>query len=291
MADTQVAIVTGASTGFGRETAEIFARSGYRVYGTVREAAGRNASNVAGLTAAGVTAVEMDVTEQASVDAAAARILGEAGRVDVLVNNAGNAYFGVAEAFTPEAVERQFATNVFGPLRVNRAFLPSMRERRAGLVVYVSSVVGRLVFPYSGPYTASKWALEALAEAASYELRPLGIDVAIVQPGAFATNINNVMVGPDDAARSEAYGELPKTIQQAMFGALTQSTAGRKASDVAELILSLAHRPAGTRPLRTSIPNDPGVETLNATAAHVQTELMTAMGMGALLPADPVLAS
>ena len=95
--------------------------------------------------------------------------------------------FGFVEAFTPASAEAQFATNVFGPLRVNRAFLPGMRERKAGLIVYVSSVVGRVALPFGGIYTASKWALEALAEVSSYELAPFGVDIAIVQPDFHAS--------------------------------------------------------------------------------------------------------
>jgi NAD(P)-dependent dehydrogenase (short-subunit alcohol dehydrogenase family) len=110
------------------------------------------------------------------------------------------------EAFTPETIQRQFDVNVFGQMRVSRAFLPAMRERRSGLVVYVTSVVGRYTFPFGGVYASSKWALEALAESSSYELGPLGVDVAIVQPTAYETNIGNSGVGPDDEQRLSGYG-------------------------------------------------------------------------------------
>ena len=139
----------------------------------------------------------LEITDQISVDRAAAEILA-AGPVDVLVNNAGAAYFGVVEAFAPEAIQRQFDVNVFGQMRVSRAFLPGMRERRSGLVLYVTSVVGRYTFPFGGVYASSKWALEALAESSSYELAPLGVDVAIVQPAAYETNIGNSGVSADD---------------------------------------------------------------------------------------------
>src|SRR5580658_5019721 len=128
----RTAVVTGAGSGFGRLTAQTLARAGWHVYATLRDPAGRNAPAAAELRAAGIAVVELDVTSDASVDAAAGTILDEAGSVDLLVNNAGAGYFGILEAYTPAAVERQFATNVIGPLRVNRAFLPSMRARRSG---------------------------------------------------------------------------------------------------------------------------------------------------------------
>src|ERR1700677_4178306 len=163
------AVVPGASSGFGRLTAQTLAADGWRVYATMRNVATTNAAAAADLKQAGTSVVELDVTSDASVDAAAKAILSEAGAVDVLVNNAGTGFFGITEAFTPASAEQQFATNVIGPLRVNRAFLPAMRERRSGLVVYVSSVVGRMIIPFTGIYTASKWAIEALAETSSYE--------------------------------------------------------------------------------------------------------------------------
>src|SRR5271165_4899655 len=180
----QTIVVTGASSGFGRDTAVRFAAAGWRVYATIRDPHGKHAQPSAELEQKGIRVVDLEVTDQASVDRAAAEILA-AGPVDVLVNNAGAAYFGVVEAFTPETIQRQFDVNVFAPMRVSRAFLPGMRERRSGLIVYVSSVVGRLAIPFGGVYGSSKWALEALAETLSYELGPLGVDVAIVQPGAY----------------------------------------------------------------------------------------------------------
>src|SRR6202034_1079233 len=158
MSTQLIAVITGTSTGFGYDTARLLAAEGLRVYGTMRDIAGRNAEPARALAALGVTPVELDVTDQASVDRAAAEILDAAGRVDVLVNNAGTAHMGTTEAFTPASLERQFATNVTGPFRVSRAFLPGMRANRSGLLVFVSSTVGRLVVPFTGVYTASKFA-------------------------------------------------------------------------------------------------------------------------------------
>jgi NAD(P)-dependent dehydrogenase (short-subunit alcohol dehydrogenase family) len=278
MSTQRVAVVTGASTGFGFETARLLAEAGHRVFGTMRDIAGRNAVNARKLAALGVTPVELDVTDQASVDRGAAAILAAAGRVDVLVNNAGSAHFGTTEAFTPESFELQFATNVGGPFRVSRAFLPGMRAQRSGLVVFVSSVVGRFVIPFTGVYTASKWALEGLAESFSYELRPFGVDVAIVEPGPYATNIGNASIGPDDAERLASYGEVARTIEAIGAGL---AASARDPIEVAEAIAALVALPAGARPLRTPMPKGSPVEALNAAVEPLQRELLESIGLGA----------
>ena len=286
MSKQRTAVVTGASSGFGRLTAEAFAADGWRVFATMRNLASRNTTPAAELRAAGIGVVELDVTSDASAEAAARTISSEVGAVDVLVNNAGTGYFGIQEAFTPAAVEQQFATNVVGPLRVNRAFLPSMRERGSGLVVYVSSVVGRVVIPYSGIYTASKWALEALAENSAYELAPYGVDVAIVEPGAFATDIFSKVVSADDSARIASYGENARHAEDRV-AAILASSEGRDPNDVALAILRLANAPAGSRPLRTVVPDNPAVDAINAATAPIQRGLIESLGLGELLAKTP----
>jgi NAD(P)-dependent dehydrogenase (short-subunit alcohol dehydrogenase family) len=281
----QTVVVTGASSGFGRDTAERFAAAGWRVFATVRDPRGRQAQAAGELERQGITVVDLEVTDQTSVDRAAAEILAAA-PVDVLVNNAGAAFFGVVEAFTPETIRRQFDVNVFGPMRVSRAFLPGMRERRRGLVVYVSSVVGRFALPFGGVYSASKWALEALAETSSYELAPFGVDVAIVQPGAYGTNISNSRVGPDDTERLDAYGEVTPLAAN-VFGALSAAAAERDSREVAEAIFALAVQPAGTRPLRTPVPNDPGIAAFNDAVAPIQRGTLESFGLSELLPKIP----
>ncbi len=285
----QTLVVTGASSGFGRVTAERFAAAGWRVFATARDPHGRHAQAAAELERQGVRVIDLEVTDQASVDRAAAEILA-AGPIDVLVNNAGAAYFGVVEAFTPETIARQFDVNVFGPMRVSRAFLPGMRDRRSGLVVYVSSGVGRFALPFGGVYSSSKWALEALAETSSYELAPFGVDVAIVEPGAYATNISNSRTGPDDAERLDAYRDvLP--LADKVFGALSAATAGRDPREVADAILALAEQPSGTRPLRTPVPSNPGVAAINDAVAPIQRELLANFGLSELLPKIPAHAA
>ncbi len=188
---------------------------------------------------------------------------------------------GLLEAFTPESFERQFATNVFGPHRVDRAFLPGMRERRSGLVIFVSSVVGRFVSPFIGVYAASKFALEAMAETLSYELRSLGVDVAIVEPGAFATEIMGKMIQPDDSQRVAAYGAMATQLGEKLGAAI--SDAGDP-QIVADAVLALVRLPAGARPLRTVIPADMPVTNINDAVAPIQRSMIEAFGLGELLP-------
>lgn len=272
MPESRVVVVTGSSSGFGRNTVERFADAGWRVYATMRESRGRHAKTAAELAARGMRVVELDVTDQTSVDRAAEEILGEAGSVDVLVNNAGATYVGPTEAFTVDAVRAQFDLNVFGVLRVNRAFLAAMRERRRGLIVYVSSVAGRLVLPGMGVYCASKAAIEAFAEAASYELRSLGVDVAIVEPGAFATNIGNSRVMFDDARRAGGYAHLAPT-SSAILDDILENAQKRDSREVAEAIYRLATLPAGTRALRIPVPENPLVERINEASAASQRDM------------------
>ncbi len=278
----QTVVVTGASSGFGRDTALRFAQAGWRVFATIRTSGGRHAGVKTELEGHGITIVDLELTDTASVNKAAAQILAS-GPVDVLVNNAGAAFFGIVEAFTADRIQEQFDINVFGPMRVTRAFLPSMRERRKGLIVYVSSVVGRFTLPFGGVYSSSKWALEALAETYSYELAPLNVDVAIVQPGAFETNIGNSRVGPDDESVLAGYSEvLPHA--NAVFTGLSETAATRDSRDVAEAIFALAQQPAGSRPLRTPVPNDPGIEAFNNAIEPIQRGMVSAFGLDDLLP-------
>jgi NAD(P)-dependent dehydrogenase (short-subunit alcohol dehydrogenase family) len=285
MSTPLTAVITGTSTGFGFDTARLLAAAGHRVFGTMRDVAGRNAEPARKLAALGVTVVELDVTNDASVDRGVAEILRAAGHVDVLVNNAGTAHMGTTEAFTPASLERQFATNVTGPFRLSRAFLPGMRARRSGLVVFVSSVVGRFVVPFAGVYVASKWAIEGLAESLSYELRPFNVDVAIVEPGAYATNIFNAIVGPDDAERLASYGEIGKTIDK--IGARMGTSAGNPI-EVAEAIVALVAAPPGTRALRTTVPADAPASAINESVAPVQRAVLEAYGLDEFLQKEAI---
>lgn len=291
MRTDSVIVVTGSSSGLGRRTAETLARRGHAVYAAMRAMGGRNAAVAAelhGLAAREgleLRVVEMDVGDAASVDAAVHTIAVEAGRVDVAVNNAGALYVGVTEAFTLAQAERQIDVNLFGAARVNRAVLPYMRRQGSGLLVHVSSLAGRLVFPFFGFYCASKFALEALAEAYRYELAGLGIDSVIVEPGPFPTRLIDSNPGPEDERRVAEYGpvgEIPKALLSG-FRELFASADAQDPQVVADVIAELVATPAGERPLRTVAGAvDYGVVGLNDAAAPVTAGLLQGMGLGDL---------
>lgn len=182
-------LITGASSGIGAATALLLAREGYRVWGTTR-----NLSKVSALPEELrrlVRFIEMDVTDQDSVDRGVHSVIREAGQIDILINNAGYAIYGPIEEVPIDLAKAQFETNVFGTLRLIRAVVPAMRERRSGLVINMSSLAGKLVIPFQAHYSASKHAIEALTEGLRQELRPFGVKVVAIEPGDINTNFNN----------------------------------------------------------------------------------------------------
>lgn len=178
--DRRVALVTGASSGFGQAIAQALHARGYRVFGTTRGRATAAARP-------GPTLVTLDVDDDASVTSGVAAVISDAGRIDVLVNNAGLGYAGAIEDTTVEEARRQFETNFFGMHRLCRAVLPQMRARGAGRIVNMSSLGGLVSVPFQALYCASKFAVEAYTEALRMEVRPFGIRVAMIEPGDFAT--------------------------------------------------------------------------------------------------------
>jgi NAD(P)-dependent dehydrogenase (short-subunit alcohol dehydrogenase family) len=283
----QNVLITGTSSGFGQLTALTLARRGHRVFATMRAPDGKNRDRAAVLRATtGIEVLELDVTSDASVDAAIASALRSAGRLDAVINNAGYPTIGIAETITADQLLRLFDTNVVGMQRVNRAVLPSMREHRSGLLVHISSSLGRVVFPVIGLYAASKWAVEALAETYRYDLKPCGIDVAIVQPGAYPTDFGSGDPSGADQERAKGYGAMASALER--FG--TQMQARRAAPNlpdpqqVADAVVALVEAPAGHRPPRVVVDasGSPFGPQLNDAHAQVQRQLLQAIGMGEL---------
>src|SRR5205809_7320408 len=201
-------LITGTSSGFGRDTAETLFRAGHTVYASMRGAQGKNREATEALRKLGIKTVELDVSDDASVEAGVKNVLAEAGKIDVLVNNAGVMSAGVTEAFTAEQAKVIFDTNVIGLLRVTRAVLPSMRQKRDGLIINIGSILGRVTFPFVGIYGASKFAVEALTDSVRYEVSQFGIDVVLVQPSAYPTNMYAAIQRPADFARAADYGDI-----------------------------------------------------------------------------------
>lgn len=285
MASKQVVLITGSSTGFGRLIAETLARHGHTVFATMRDPSRRNATNATEIRALAkeeslpLHVLELDVTDEASVDRAVRAAVEQAGRIDVAINNAGYAIDGLAEAVTLAQAQEQMDTNFFGPVRVNRAVLPYMRQQRSGLLLHVSSGAGRVVIPGFAFYSASKFALEALAEAYHYELAGQGIESVVIQPGAYQTPVFGNMVLAADTSRTETYGAANQ-ISAKVKSTLT-SRAGNP-QQLADAILSIVETPAGHRQLRYRVsPANLGLDELNTLSAQVQTRLLEAFDLTA----------
>jgi NAD(P)-dependent dehydrogenase (short-subunit alcohol dehydrogenase family) len=254
----QTILVTGSTSGFGRLTVETLARQGYRVFAGMRAAAGKNAPAAEALRALAqrealaLQTIEIDVTDDASVERAIAEIIETIGRLDVVVNNAGVSYSGPLEAFTLEQVRQQFEANVFSVLRVNRAVLPQMRKQGSGLLLQIGSIAGRLGMPFLGLYGATKFALEGLTESYHYELAPFGIDAAILEPGTFPTTISANRQVAADAERLALY-QAAMNAFTAPFYTENRSATPPDPQEVADAIAHVIAQPAGKRPLRTVV--------------------------------------
>jgi len=286
MADKGVVVITGASSGFGRLAAGFLARNGYTVFATLRDLTGRNAPAAEALRelarkeSLDLHAAEMDVTEDDSVEGCIRDVVGRAGRVDVLVNNAGFGYIGLLESFDLEQARRIFDTNVLGAHRTIRAVLPQMHRQGAGLLIQISSGAGRVVIPSMGLYCASKFALEALTDGYRYELADAGIDCVCVQPGAYPTEIFEKIETGADVARESAYG-ASRELANVIGNALKASTADPM--DVPRALLDIIETPAGRRAPRYRVGRGaPGVEALNALSAEVQEQIVSAFGVAEL---------
>ena len=179
----KVILITGASSGIGFDAAQTLARQGHRVY-----AAARRVERMEPLKADGVIPLRLDVTDEASMQEAVRTILEAEGRIDALVNNAGYGYFGAIENVPMEEARRQLEVNVFGMARLCQLVLPTMREQGSGRIVNISSVAGKAVMYFGGWYHVSKYSVEALSDALRMEVKPFGIDVALIEPGGIRTD-------------------------------------------------------------------------------------------------------
>jgi NAD(P)-dependent dehydrogenase (short-subunit alcohol dehydrogenase family) len=283
MNSKQVVLITGSSTGFGRLFADTLARHGHTVFATMREPGGRNAKNASEIcmlaekNSQPIYVLELDVTDDASVERAVDAAVAKAGRIDVVINNAGYYLSGLEEAVTTEQAQRLMDTNFLGPVRVNRAVLPHLRRQRSGVLMHISSSAGRVVLPAVGFYCATKFALEALAEAYSYELAAQGIESVIVEPGAYETPVFGNSVTAADEARTNTYGavkEIPAKVNAAL-----SSRAGN-AQEVADAVLRIIETPAGEKQLRYFVsPRNYGVDEINALTKQVQANVLEAFGL------------
>jgi len=291
----KVIVITGASSGFGALAARALANAGHTVYASMRETAGRNATQVAELKkyaderGLDIRPIELDVSSQESSDAAIRRITSESGRLDVIVHNAGHMVFGPAEAFTAEQFAQVYDTNVLGPQRVNRSALPHLRAQGAGLLVWISSSSTRGgTSPFLAPYFAAKAAMDALAVSYAGELARAGIETAIIVPGAFTTGTNHFKNAgsPEDTARvaeynTGAYAGFAADIQKGLAGTVPPDA---NVGAVADAVVKVVDMPFGTRPFRMHVdPAQDGCEVVNAVADRIRAEFLRRIGFGDLL--------
>jgi short-subunit dehydrogenase len=247
--DGAVALVTGASSGIGRVTALALRAAGYRVFGTSRKAAQAQADD-------GITMLACDVTDEASVRAMVDLVLAQAGRIDLLVNNAGIGLLGGAEESSAAQAQALFDVNVFGLLRVTNAVLPAMRRRGKGRIINMSSILGLIPAPYNALYASTKHAVEGYSESLDHELRASGIRVVLVEPGLTRTAFEENLTRPDrrlpqydgERTRMEALmragvatGDAPEVVAATVLKAAAarvpklRYTAGKQAGQVSLL--------------------------------------------------------
>jgi short-subunit dehydrogenase len=280
-------VITGSSSGFGYLAAGAFAERGYRVWATMRNATTRNAERARELEAMSdaIRVIEMDVTDAGSVALAIQEIVAEDHRIDVLINNAGVMYIGHTEAHSVEQAHRQMDVNYYGMIRATQAVLPHMRRAGAGLIINNSSVVGRMAWPYSGTYSATKHAVEAYSQALRFEVAPFGVDVAIVEPGPFPTSLIQ-SVSPE--ARTEVieeYGDIAAVPGNmlAYFGDWLQSDDAPDNQLVVDAYLALADAEPGARPTRTVVGPDFGVKEMNQATQPIQDAVLGALNLDTVL--------
>ena len=292
---SQVALVTGASSGFGRMIAGDLAAAGLTAYASMRETAGRNAETVSDYATAAkskgvdLRTIELDVQDEESVAAAVESIVREHGRIDVLVHNAGHMVWGPTEAFTPEQLAALYDVNVLGTQRVNRAALPHMREARSGLLIWISSssVMGGIP-PMLGPYFAAKAGMDQLAVCYARELAPFGIDTAIVVPGAYTKGTNHFAHAgrPDDEARADQYREAsPEGFADRMQKALADTDPpDSDPSEIGRAVTAIVKTPAGERPFRVVIdPADDGAKVTFPVVDRIREQFLHRIGFPELL--------
>jgi NADP-dependent 3-hydroxy acid dehydrogenase YdfG len=278
-------LITGASSGFGRLTAETLSSSGHKVFAGFHSIDGPKKQVASELNAKNIDILRLDVTDQTSIDSAITQLLEKSNnQLDVVVNNAGMASMGISESFTPEQLRNLFEVNVFGVQRVIRATLPVLRAKRSGLLVNVGSILGRVTIPFFGLYGASKYAVEAMTDSYRYELSQLGVDVVLVQPSAYPTNMYTAAQLPANGEVAKTYGEIAEVPEKILktFVTLFQGKNAPNPQDVATAIDKLVSMPAGGRPDRVVVGLPFGSDAVNDAVAPIQRGLIDNLGLGDL---------
>jgi len=287
MNDLKRVLITGTSAGFGHETVKALAIKGHTVYASMLNVAGKNAGKARSLqnwTKEGghkVHVLELDVTDEVSVNKAVASAI-EKGGIDILINNAGVGTWGIDEGYTLEQAKQIFDINLFGAIRMNRAVIPHFRKAGKGLIIYISSGLGRIVLPFMAVYTSSKFAIEGYAQGLSYELAPLGIQSVIVEPGAYGTTfLANSMHSKNDV--TGIYGPTAQMFKAFSSGFEQRAKSGGLGNpvEVVNALVEEVERSGTDRPLRRTVGRDvlEPVSAINKTSDQIQDRLMTVFSM------------
>jgi len=281
-------LITGASGGFGKLTALSLIENGHQVAAAMRDINGRNKIVADELNKKGAKVIELDLTSDSSVTDGVKKAILDLGGLDVMINNAGIGTLGMQEFFTTADYQKLFEVNVFGVQRMNRAVAPYFRENGKGLIVYVSSLLGRIAMPFYGPYQSSKWALEAMAENYRVELSSFGIENCIVEPGGYPTTFMVNLLKPSDESQISAYGDFMNVPEQ-MFGAFENVLKNNPQQDpqrVADAIVELIEMPYGEKPFRTTVDfigMGDLIRGINEHQEQITTGLYTNFGLNGLL--------
>ena len=248
-------LITGASGGFGKLTVLTLLQKGHQVAASMRDINGKNKNVADELRKAGAKIIEIDVTDDTSVTNGVNSAISDLDGLDVLINNAGLGVLGMQEFFTPADFQKVFDINVFGVQRMNRAVVPYFREKKNGLIVYTSSLLGRIALPFYGAYQASKWALEALAENYRVELSGFGIENCIVEPGGYPTAFSDNLLRPSDNSRELGYGDFAKVPEAALhnFENVLKNNPQQNPQKVADAFAELIEKPKGDKSFRTAV--------------------------------------
>lgn len=248
-------LITGASGGFGKLTVLTLLQKGHQVAASMRDIHGKNKNVAEELRIAGAKIIEIDVTDDTSVNNGVQKAITDLDGLDVLINNAGLGVLGMQEFFTPADFQKVFDINVFGVQRMNRAVVPYFREKKNGLIVYTSSLLGRIALPFYGAYQSSKWALEALAENYRVELSGFGIENCIVEPGGYPTAFSDNLLRPSDNSREVGYGDFAKVPEATLhnFENVLKNNPQQNPQKVADAFAELIEKPKGDKPFRTAV--------------------------------------
>lgn len=272
-------LITGCSTGFGFLATKYLAQQGHHIYASMRHTESKNKDKAnelisfANTNNLNIEVLDIDVTSDQSVNKTTEKI----GAIDVLINNAGRGYGGPIESFTSQQVMDQLDLNIVGNVRMIKAVLPKMRAQKSGLIIQLSSIAGRCCSPGFGIYHASKWGVEGLSESLRYELAPLGIDVAIVEPGPFATDFFNTVIPSEDEEIAKSYahvGEFGESFSNNVRAAFEDSNAPTDPMLIVKTFEKLIDLPNGKRPLRNMAGLDFGLQAINEVTEPIRQNLL-----------------